>query len=310
MTAKEEYRTLCEDSEYYIPLFQQYWWMETVCAGKSWDVLLAHDSKGQIAGALPYLKGRKWGLRYILQPQLTPWSGPWLRPGPDFIERQTLLNHLAQELKAQNVSLCMQCFSPEMTDWQPFRWQGFRQTTRYTYRFESIDDVDALYAAASRLRRRYDKHVASVCTIDKTLTVDEFIPFHIDYYRWRGEADLLPETLIRRVVTTARERRQGLLWGLRRRSDNALMAAWFVAYDSHCSWSLMLAIAEEAPHGAMSYLIWQMLRQLSTTTKSFDFEGGMDQHLAFFYQTFGTRQTPFHCIYYTRWPFLTRILHL
>ena len=62
MTNKERYRQLCETVGSQIPLFQQYWWMETVCAGKEWDVLLSERDR-VIEGALPYLIGRKFGLR-------------------------------------------------------------------------------------------------------------------------------------------------------------------------------------------------------------------------------------------------------
>lgn len=309
MTNKERWREICEAEGQYVPLFQQYWWMETVCAGKQWDVLFVEEN-GQIKGAMPFLYGKKWGLKYILQPQLTPWSGPWLQSTLDFEGRQAVLEKLAEALRKQKTSMCLQCFSPEITDWQPFRWLGFRQTTHYTYRFPSLSDVDGLYRSASRLRRRYDKEVDEQCVIDEHLTLDEFVPFHIAYYRRRGERDQVPEALIRKVVSTACDRHQGMLWGLRRREDNALMAAWFVAYDKHCSWSLLLAIAEEAPKGAMSYLIWQMLRRLSTLTQSFDFEGGMDKNLAFFYRSFGTVQTPYHCVYHTRSPLLNRLLHV
>lgn len=310
MTAKEEYRALCEDPSLHIPLFQQYWWMETVCHGKTWDVLLARDDKGLIQGAMPYHYGKKFGLTFILQPQLTPWCGPWLHPSLEPTERQQVLESLARTLSTRRAALCMQCFSPEITDWQPFYWQGFQQTTRYTHRFPSLANPDALYAKASRIRRRYDKEVAAACVVDEHLSLDEFVPFHIGYYKRRGEHDLIPEPLLRTVVSTACRRNQGLLWGLRRRHDGTLMAAWFVAYDSRCAWSLLLAIGKEAPKGAMSYLMWQVLRQLSTCTESFDFEGGMEANLAFFYRSFGTEQTPYHCIYRSRWPFLTRLLHL
>lgn len=283
--------------------------METVCEGKQWDVLLV-ERNGTIEGALPYLHGRKWGLTFVLQPQLTPWSGPWLHPSLDFDGRQATLGVLAAALRDRKDILCMQCFPPEDTDWQPFHWHGFRQTTRYTYRFPSLADPDALYHAAPRIRRRYDKSVEEGCLVDKSLSLDEFVPFHIDHYHRKGQRDLIPEGLMRRVVTTCLHRDQGVLWGLRRRSDNALLAAWFVAYDERCAWSLLLALGKDAPKGAMSYLMWQVIRHLSSLTRSFDFEGGMDANLAFFYNSFGTVQTPYHCIYRTRLPFLERLLHL
>ncbi len=306
---KEQYRKLCETEGLYIPLFQQYWWMETVCQGKQWDVILAQEGD-TIKGALPFLHGKKLGMKYILQPQLTPWTGPWLRPGMSFADRQATLGTLAAALRDRNALLAMVCFPPEETDWQPFKWHGFRQTTRYTYRFPSLSDPDSLYRAASRLRRRYDASVEELCTVDQNLTLDEFVPFHIGYYRRRNERDLIGEVLLHRVVSSACEHGHGLLWGLRGRTDNQLHAAWFVAYDEQCAWSLLLAIGAEAPKGAMSYLMWQMLRELSSRTKSFDFEGGMDKKLAFFYSTFGTIQTPYHCIYRSSLPFGERLLGL
>ncbi len=309
MNPIEQYRILCDKEDEYIPLFQQAWWMDTVCHGKQWDVLLCHEGD-TIVGAMPFLYGKKLGLKFILQPQLTPWCGPWLRHGMDFDHQQSVLEYLAKALHEQHTALCMQCFPPEIGNWQPFHWHGFRQSTRYTYRFDSLKDIDSLYNNASRLRRRYDKAVAEQCTVDETLSLDEFVPFHIDYYHRRGEQDLIKEDLLRRVVNTACTRGHGLLWGLRDLKDNTLHAAWFVVYDSQCAWSLLLAIGKKAPHGAMSYLMWQMLRRLSTLTQSFDFEGGMDKNLAFFYRSFGTTQTPYHCIYRSSIPFGERLLHL
>ncbi len=283
--------------------------METVCEGKSWDVLLVEEG-GNIVGAMPFLYGKKMGLKYILQPQLTPWSGPWIHPSLDSSARQATLDKLAAGLRDRKAALCMQCFPPEMTEWQPFQQRGFRHIMRHTYRFPSLADPDALYRNASRLRRRYDKMVEAECVVDEHLTLDEFVPFHVAYYRRRGERDLIPEALLRRVVQTSCSRSQGLLWGLRRKADGALMAAWFVAYDNRCAWSLLLAIGEDAPKGAMSYLMWQMLRRLSSLTQSFDFEGGMDPNLAFFYGSFGTVQTPYFCIYRSCLPFGKKLLGL
>ena len=83
MNNKETYKHLCETEGCAIPLFLQYWWMDTVCSGKQWDVALARDTQGHITAAMPYLIGSKMGLRYVLQPQLTQYNGPWYRPDAD-----------------------------------------------------------------------------------------------------------------------------------------------------------------------------------------------------------------------------------
>ncbi|MBR1765683.1 MAG: hypothetical protein IJ745_01415 [Bacteroidales bacterium] len=292
MTDKEQYRELCEAEGSKIPLFQQYWWMETVCEGKRWDVLLS-KRQGRIEGALPYLHGSRLGLRYILQPQLTRFSGPWYNnESHDLNFEMRVGTDLAQRLKALGVSVYIQHFSPEVTNWLPFRWEGFSQTTRYTYRFPSLANPDDLFRKASRVRRRHMDEVEASCSVDRHLSPEEFAPFHADYYRRRGEKDQISNTLLLNVTQKALQRQQGMLWGLRDR-EGGLQAGWFVAFDSRCAYSLLLAIGRQAPPNAMTYLMWQMLNELSHHTQAFDFEGSIEPGLERFYRSFGTCQTPY-----------------
>ena len=309
MTPKEKYIALCNSGDYYVPLFLQPWWMDAVCEGKQWDVLLAEDGDTVVA-AMPFLHGKKLGMEYVLNPQLTPWAGPWMHPSLGEKDRYAAVDRLAAELRKRNPVLCKLCLMPGVDLWDFFLIRGFDGVTRHTYCFPSLADPEALYRASSRLRRRYDKSVEELCEVDTGLTVDEFVPFHIDYYRRRGMRDLIPEPLMRRVVTTACDRGQGLLRGLRERKSRRLHAAWFVAYDERCSWSLLLARCANDHRGSMSYLVWQVLRELSGRTQSFDFEGGMDPELAFFYSSFGTVETPYKCVYRSRIPFGKLLLHI
>ena len=70
------YKELCEE-EKTIPLWQQFWWFEAICPGQ-WEVLLVEEN-GKIMAALPYHFRTKLGMKFILQPQLTQATGPWLR---------------------------------------------------------------------------------------------------------------------------------------------------------------------------------------------------------------------------------------
>ena len=77
MTNKERYSEWVEAQDY-VPLFLTPWWMDAVCAGKQWDVLLAEDEQGQILGAMPYLLGKWAWYKYIRMPQYTPIGGIWV----------------------------------------------------------------------------------------------------------------------------------------------------------------------------------------------------------------------------------------
>ena len=126
MNNKETYKHLCETEGCAIPLFLQYWWMDTVCQGKQWDVLLAHNPQGNITAALPYLIGRKMGLKYIIQPQLTQYNGPWYSPCSD---RRDASRQLAAALREMGLTLFQQNFAPTVTDLDG--WEGFSAQARY-----------------------------------------------------------------------------------------------------------------------------------------------------------------------------------
>lgn len=315
MTAKEEYRALCEDTSMHIPLFQQHWWMEAVCTGKHWDVLLARDKDGVIQAALPYLMGNRLGLRYILQPQLTQYNGIWYNyPKNCHTENQRLqfekqaADNIIAQLKKLRLAYYQQNFSPAITNWLPFHWTGYRQTTRYTYRFPSIGDPEALISSASRARRQNMDDVAAACTIDSLFPPKEFAVMHREYFERKKGEDLLSQDFVEHICHTALERGQALLWALRNTSGKAVNVS-FVVYDNHCAYALMSAITPQAPRNSQTYLFWQMIRHLSSMTQSFDFEGSMEEGNEYFYRTFGTVQTPYHSLWRTNIPFLDKILH-
>lgn len=309
MTNKEKYRLLCEAEGAAVPLFQQYWWMENVCHGKRWDVLL-EERDGRVAGALPYLEGRKLGMRYVLQPQLTQYTGPWLAPWLDFDGRRSVTESLVGQLDKMRLTLYCQCCAPSVTDWLPYYWHGYSQTTRYTYRFPSIADPDALLAATSRSRRRYLAPVErATAGIDRQLDPGLFAAMHADYWKRHGDGDWLPASFIARVCRTAVERGQGLLWGLMDKQGQPVCAV-MVVYDAHSAYLLLSAIGPTAPRDSMTYLIWHLIRHLAPLTEAFDFEGSMDKGVEYHNRAYGTVQTPYFCIKKSRPRLLCHLLKL
>lgn len=284
--------------------------METVCKDKRWDVILVGDD-GHYCGAMPFLYGRKLGLKYILLPQLTPWSGPWLPDGMDALGRKATLGALAYGLREQKALLCMQRFAPGIAagDCQRFAEYGFDITARHTYRFDPIPEPSALRGLAAKERRKGIDAVETAYTVDRNVDIDEFADFHTAYWERRSGHDLLSRDFIRRVCSTALCRNQALLYGLRD-EKGTLMAARFVVYDSHCAYSLLSALHADALRNSMTLLVWTLIAELYGHTKAFDFEGGMDAGIGHFYHSFGSTETELCCIYRSRIPFAKRLLHL
>ncbi len=302
VTNKEKYKEICEREGLNIPLFMQFWWMETVCKGKKWDVALAYDGD-RLAGAMPYLFGKKLGMTYILQPQLTQYSGPvYFYPEGCEAARLDFEKKTAQKLIEQINTLKPACFiqnfSSAITNWLPFYWAGFHQTTRYTYRLEDISDPQALFENFDREKRqRKIRRYEDTTTVRFDMSAEEFARFHNRYWQSKGQRDLLSEEFITRVCSTAVARGNGVIGGLYDEEGRLLMVR-FVAYDSRCAYSLMSANDSNLHRsGHSETLMWKMLQYLSDKTKSFDFEGSMDEGVEYFYRSFGATQTPYFQIY-------------
>lgn len=303
---KKLYREFCEQRQIYVPLFQQYWWMEAVCYDKQWDVALAY-SGGTLLGAMPYHYGRKMGITYIIEPQLTQFSGPLYCYGElsGYSHRLEFEKNVARELLRQvesvNPALFLQNFSPQVTNWLPFFWAGYRQSTRYTYRIDDIGDLDRVFASFDVEKRQKKIHKYEKSTMVRfDMRPEDFARFHCKYWNEKGKGDLLSEDLIKRVCSNALERGQGVIASLHD-AENRLLSARFVAFDDRCAYSLMSA-HDLSLHrsGHSETLLWGLLKYLNGKVHSFDFEGSMDEGIEYFYRSFGAKQIPFFEISKTR----------
>lgn len=305
MTNKDRYKALCETEGDNIPLFLQYWWMETVCHGKQWDVALVAQQDGQIEAAMPYLIGRKFGLRYVLQPQLTQYNGPWFKDGADIEVNST---QIAKQIQSLHLALFNQNFAPSTP--LSLCWKRFHPSERITYRIDDISqpqEVFNRFAKSSRQRKiRQAEKELHPCDI----TPHEFAIMHQQYWQSRGEQDLLTTDFMERVITRSLERKQGILLAV---SDTAekIHAARFVAFDSRCAYALLSALNPEGHHnGASPLLFWHIIQQLSGRCKSFDFEGSMVPSIAQSYQLYGATPTTYYQMFKSPIPFVRQLLHI
>ena len=300
MTNNEQYKLLCEQHTD-IPLFLQYWWMETVCEGKRWDVLLYCDANGNVEAAMPFLIGKKYGFRYIFQPQLTQYSGIWyatkeFRTNNDRLSfEKHVINKFVDDLAKLKLSGFRQNFPPQFTNWLPFSWHGFEQTTRYTYQIGDLADTDKVFSNFDRNRRQ--KKILSLqndyqATTD--ITPDQFYDFHSQYWKSRGSKDYFDKELVTHLCQTAIARGQGFIMGLADKVSNEIVAMRFVVFDSRVAYSLLSAIKPgTSVNGLSELLFWKVIQELSDKVQVFDFEGSMDEGIEHSYRLYGAEQVPY-----------------
>ena len=211
MSNKDKYRLLC-NTEKNIPIFSHDWWLDTVCGEKKWDVLLI-EQKGRIQATLPLYVPHS---DIVSMPSYTQTMGPWFAASSsdtkyttELGRRQELCKQFTEELKRYPHFL--QNFNYDITDWLPFYWAGYNQTTRYTYLLKNIRDHQAVWENMSpNIRRNITKaqnkyHIS----VKKGIPLNEFLAvqtqtFDRQHVRIKEDTNVLKD-----LIATCRQRGHG-----------------------------------------------------------------------------------------------------
>ncbi|MBE2205263.1 MAG: GNAT family N-acetyltransferase [Chthoniobacterales bacterium] len=276
------------------PIFSQPWWLEAAAPGR-WDYAIVRRGE-EIAAAMPYVWTRRLGQLFIEGPQKTPYLGPWLRKSTAkyanrLSEEKDLFTELIEALPSH--AAFSQNFHPGMTNWLPFYWKGFQQTTKYTYQIPDTSNPETLWKELRENIRRDIKKAR------RTLTVTECDDF---------------ETVIRLHKLTCE--RQGFRFA---HSDEEMMRLHSACREHDCSKVVVAGDAEGRVHaagyfvwdsqtmyyytsgadpslrnsGAGSMVIWAGIELASRMGLAFDFEGSMQEPIERVFRAFGARQVPY-----------------
>lgn len=280
------------------PLFSQPWWLEAVSPG-AWDYAVVRRGE-DVAAVLPYtFKMRLGGLRLIEMPRLTPYLGPWLRPSTAKYanrlgEEKDLMTELIEALPP--FATFQQDCHPAMTNWLPFYWKGFAQTTSYTYRIEATSDPDALWNETRDNVRTDVKKAKKQVTTEEVGDIEAFLRLHRLTFSRQGKALPHSEETLRRVDAACAEngaRRILIATGAGGRPH----ASVYLVTDRRAVYYLLSGSdAELRNSGAISLLLWEGIQWAAEQGKQFDFEGSMVEPIERSFRAFGGRQVPYFSI--------------
>ncbi len=295
---KETYRALCRAEEG-IPLFSRDWWLDATCDLDRWDALIIED-RGRTLAAMP-LYTPLAGI--VTMPSYTQTMGPWFAPSADdtkyasaLAHRQELAAHFVERLAGRRFFL--QNFHHAITDWLPFYWAGYTQTTRYTYLLHAIRDTAALLERMSpnirrNLTKARDRHGITVRT---GVSTDAFLAVQQQTFDRQGITNKQDSRALRRLIEASRSRGQGEIFG-GYDAEGRLHAAVFVVWQSSGA-SYIAGGSDPALRrsGAHALTLWEAVRHTAQFTDTFNLEGSMLRGVERFFREFGGVQTPYFCV--------------
>ncbi|NOR87085.1 MAG: peptidoglycan bridge formation glycyltransferase FemA/FemB family protein, partial [Bacteroidales bacterium] len=181
-------------------IFCYSWWLDTITKS-NFKIFAIFDKEEIVAGIpLAFDKNGK-----VTEPPLTRTLGPLYKIIPDLSVHkqeskqrnwlQALLHHISPE------DVVTFCTHQNFTDWLPFKWKGFQQTTRYTYIIDYKDkDEKELWAGLSRGRKEPIKQANNNgITISFTQNIQQLYELESKSYKRQGLKFSLSYEFLQRI---------------------------------------------------------------------------------------------------------------
>jgi hypothetical protein len=244
---------------------------------------------------------------------LTPYQGVWINYPKDqkYTSRlsfeKEVLTSIINSLPA--VDSFQQKFLPEFTNWLPFYWNGFKQTTRYTYIIKDLIDSDKIFNDFRDNIRREVRKAEKTLSIEKLESPDTLFQLKSEVYRSNDEVYPITLLLLKKVHDYCLENNCGELLAAKD-SDGNIHSILLYVWDENSSYYLHGGTAKEfKTSGSMSLLLWEAIKRSSGRSKSFNFEGSMIESIERYFRAFGGEQVPYFEISKTNSKILKLLKH-
>lgn len=294
--SKDIYREFCLKNSS-MPIFLKDWWMDAVC-DDNWDAIVI-EKGGVPTAAMPYfykLNGRN---KVIGQPILTQVNGVWFNypKGQKYCTKLSFekenLNLIIEQLEKIGLDYYSQNFHYTFTNWLPFYWKGYKQTTRYTYVIDDIQDMDKVQLEFDSKLKNQIKKAEKKVEVCEDLSIDDF--YKINKMTFDRQNMSIPYSLerLKKIDNACIEHGCRKIFSALDDKKN-LHAAIYVIWDNNSAYYLMGGVNPEFKYSeATSLLIMEAIKYVSQYVNKFDLEGSMVEGIEKFFRSFGAKQIPY-----------------
>lgn len=290
------YRSFCASSPSDFPLFMQDWYLDAVCEGADkWGAAVL-EKGGQVVAVWPYFLKKKAWWRYVAMPPLARMMGPYVVPEWRNLKKEPGLMEELVGLLPAGLSAFEQDFPYTVSNWLPFYWKGFRQTTRYSYLLK-INDLDKVWKGlAADYRNQKIPRAQQQVTIQTGCSLPEFIRVHNSSFERKGMRPPVETALLQRLDQALAEHGQREIFMAVDQVSGAIHSVGYLVWDRRSAYLLMAGDAPELrASGAGVLLLWEMIRYSAEVLQLpvFDFLGSMIQPIERVRRQFGAVQQPY-----------------
>ena len=300
MYNNDEYRSFVQTRDD-LPIFFQDWWMDAVCGIDNWRGFVVKSGEFVKAICPLMIQNRKLERIHYTMPRFTPFNGVFYiyPPGQKYCTKLAYEKDVINELLNQigPFDYYFQKFLPEFTNWLPYYWNGFKQTTTYTYRICNLKDVVSIFNDfQENIRREIRKAEKRGINVKESKDLSLFYEIAKKTFDRQGKSMNYTLEDLARVDEACTQRNCRMILLARDEEDNVHSVCYLV-WDKKTMYYL-IGGGDPSLHnsGATSLLMYEAIKYASTKVDCFDFEGSMIEPVERFFRGFDARQCPIMCI--------------
>jgi lipid II:glycine glycyltransferase (peptidoglycan interpeptide bridge formation enzyme) len=229
-------------------------------------------------------------------PKLTQVLGPYIK----YPKNQKYYKKLSWEKEVMNYFIdnlpkfdyFRMNFHYSITNWLPFYWNGFNQTTRYTYVVENnltIEELSKNFETDIRRRRRRKAEKLKV-KVYKSNDLKKFYELNKMTFKRQGLNIPYSYEFIKTIYNNANQNIKIFF----AEYDNKVIAASFLIFDKTSVYYLMGGIHPDYKDlGGMDLIQYESIKCALNNKLKFDFEGSMIESIEKYFRSFGAIQKPY-----------------
>jgi hypothetical protein len=299
MNNKEKYIEFCNAEN--ICIFSQYWWLDAVSQSDGWDVILC-EKGGSILAALPYSFTRSRKGIEIYQAKLTQKNGMYIKypSRQKYTSRlsfeKKVMREIIEKLEKDNLCKYTQNFDYTTTNWLPFYWNGYNQTSRYTYVIEDTSNLEKIYSNIDSSTKNIIRKAEKLVRVKEDLDINSFYEINKMTFERKGMKIPYNYELLSRIDEECKKRRCSKILYAVDEEEN-IHAAIYLVWDKTSMYYLLGGINPSYKNSNSTSLLLKTAIELAAEMNlKFDFEGSMNKEIEEFFGSFGGKQIQYFTI--------------
>lgn len=291
-TKHKKYRDFTR-SQMDMPIFSKDWFLDAVY-DEAWDVVTV-ERNNEIVASLPFVLKKKGFFKIINHHFFTQTMGPFIRP--DYRNPKQELKLMKELINA--LPECAgfdQHFHYSITNWLPFKWEGYQETTSYTYVLEDITDTQKIWDGfISDYKNKIEKAKTVVEIVDDRSLEDFYNTAKLTFDR-QGKKMIYDLDFLERFDSRLyMESRNKIFFAQDRKTGEIHAVLYMTLGDEAAHMHLAGANPELRNSNAGIYLVWHAIQYASEKEKlkKFDFQGSVIPQIERVHRNCGAIQKPF-----------------